>query len=131
MYARVAIQLQPSKTKTRYSAKCTCAGSDLENKESSSSSARLSWLRIVSRESTHSSSSRARLGCFVEQKILREAPRHVSSRPDQSLNVGLDARAQGRAKSTRRGAGRSSSPRWLEFSESKNLTAESHEQKNE
>ena len=39
---------------------------------------------------------------------------------------------QGRAKCTRRGAGRSSSRCWLEFSESKNLTAEeSHEQKND
>ena len=38
-------------------------------------------------------------------------------------------RVQGRAKCARRGAGRSSSRRWLEFSESKNLTAESHEQK--
>ena len=37
---------------------------------------------------------------------------------------------QGRAKRTRRGAGHSSSRRCLEISESKNLTAESHEQKN-
>ena len=44
------------------------AGSDVENKENSAPSERtFSWLRIV-REYTHSSSSRAGLGCFVEQK---------------------------------------------------------------
>ena len=84
-------------------------------------------IRIM-REDTQSSSSRAGLGCFVE-KTPREAPRHVSSRPDYSLSVGLDARVQGRAKRARRGAERSSSRRWLKFSEPKNLTAESHGQK--
>ena len=42
------------------------AASDLENKESSAPSARLSWLRIM-REYAQSSSSRAGLGCFVEK----------------------------------------------------------------
>ena len=80
------------------------------------------------REYTQSSSSRAGLGCFVEKKVPREAPRHVSSRPDESLSVGLDARVQARAKCTRRGAGRSGSQLWLDFSVSENLSAESHEQ---
>ena len=90
---------------------------------------RLSWLRTM-RESTQSSSSRAGIGFVVEKKY------HVKRlgtplRGQTSLSVGLDARAHGRAKCTRRGTERSSSRRWLEFSESKNLTAESHEQKNE
>ena len=46
------------------------------------------------------------------------------------MSVGLDAWVLGRAQCTRRGAGLSISRRWLEFSESKNLTAESHELKN-
>ena len=50
-----------------YSLLSVDAGSDLENKESSAPSARLSWLRIM-REYTQSSSSRAGLGCFVEKK---------------------------------------------------------------
>ena len=78
--------------------------------------------------------ARVQLGsdALLLKKITCEAPRHVSSRPDWSLSVGLDARVHGRATCTRRGARRSSSRRWLEFSESKNLTAgESHELKNE
>ena len=77
--------------------------------------------------------ARVQLGsdALLLKKITCEAPRHVSSRPDWSLSVGLDARVHGRATCTRRGARRSSSRRWLEISESINLTAESHERKNE
>ena len=43
------------------------AGSDLENKESSAPSARLSWLRIM--QSTHRAAAHhAGLGCFDEKK---------------------------------------------------------------
>ena len=55
----------------------------LEPREQGEQSAqRASFVAIrVMREYTESSSSRAGLGCFVE-KIPREAPRHVSWRPD-------------------------------------------------
>ena len=81
------------------------------------------------REYTQSSSSRAGLGCFVEKKY--HVKRLGTSLHGQTrvLSVGLDARVQGRAMCTRRGARRSSSRRRLEFSESENLTAKSHEQK--
>ena len=69
-------------------------------------------------------------------RLLLEKKKHVkrlgtSLGGQTRVSVGLDARLQGRAKRTPRGAGRSSSRPWLEFSESKNLTAESREQKNE
>ena len=45
----------------------------------------------VSCETTNRAAAhRAGLGCFVE-KVPREAPRHVSWRPDYNLSVGLDA----------------------------------------
>ena len=41
-------------------------GPTVENKETSAPSARLSWLRITREYTQSSSSSRAGLGCFVE-----------------------------------------------------------------
>ena len=83
------------------------------------------------REYTHRAAAAPALGSDGLLRKTLEARRHVSWRPDLSLSVGLDAQVQGLAKFIRRGAGRSccSSPRLLGVSESKNLTAESHEQK--
>ena len=82
-------------------------------------------------ESTQSSSSRAGLGCFVGKNTTWSASARLFGARLESVSLGLDAWVQGRAKCTRRGVRRSSSRHWLEYSESKNLTAESHEQKNE
>ena len=90
---------------------------------------RLWWLRIM-REYTQSGSSHTGLGCFDEKKYHVKRPGTcLRGQNTRVLSVGLDARVQGRAKRTRRGAECRGSRRWLEFSESKNLTAESHEQK--
>ena len=90
---------------------------------------RLWWLRIM-REYTQSGSSHTGLGCFVEKKYHVKRPGTcLRGQNTRVLSVGLDARVQGRAKCARHGAGRSSSRWWLEFSEPKNLTTESHEQK--
>ena len=68
----VGLRIQPrcasASPQPDYSSLSVDAGSGLENKESSAPSARLSWLRIIMREYTQSSSSRAGLGCFVEKK---------------------------------------------------------------
>ena len=68
------------------------------------------------------------------KEIPREALRHVSSRPDQSQSAQArmpESRAERSVLAVSlRGARHSSSRRWLVFSESQNLAAESHEQAN-
>ena len=64
---------------------------------------RLSWLRTM-RESTQSSSSRAGIGFVVEKKYhVKRLGTSLRGQTTRILSVGLNARAQGRAKCTRRG----------------------------
>ena len=54
---------------------------------------------------------------------------YAKARSLESVSAGSDDWLQGRAKRTRRGARHNSSRRWLGFSESKNLTSQSHQSK--
>ena len=111
----------------------SCRATRAWTKNSSAPSARVSRPRIK-REYRYAASSIVLGSDAWLRKMPRGAPRHDSSRPDYSQSAQVRMLESGAERSALGAPLRSGrhgiSPRWLEFSGSKYVNAESHEQTN-
>ena len=90
---------------------------------------RFTWYFLSTK---HPSPARELLLCVYSRIIRSHERRALGALPSlfsRSEPASTDSYCSCSLAAVRRGDGRSSSRRWLEFSESKNLTAESHEQR--